>query len=71
MPMNSYRNILLIEDDPAVARSLIDGLEQANFQVTWQENGRDGIAYAPDRRPHLITLDVCLPKSSPTLTSAC
>lgn len=59
--MNSYRNILLIEDDPAVANSLIDGLEQANFQVTWQKNGRDGINYARDRHPHLIILDVRLP----------
>jgi len=44
-----------------VAHSLIDGLEQANFQVMWQENGRDGIAYARDHHPHLIILDVRLP----------
>ena len=59
--MNSYRNILLIEDDSSVAHSLIDGLEQANFQVVWKENGRDGIAYARDHHPHLIILDVRLP----------
>lgn len=59
--MNSYRNILLIEDEPAVAHSLIDGLEQANFQVVWQKNGRDGILYARDHHPHLIILDVRLP----------
>lgn len=59
--MNSYRNILLIEDDPAVAQSLIDGLEQANFQVAWQTTGKGGIAYARDRQPHLIILDVRLP----------
>ncbi len=44
-----------------MARSLIDGLEQANYQVEWQENGRDGIAYARDHHPHLIILDVRLP----------
>ena len=44
-----------------MAHSLIDGLEQANFQVVWQENGRDGIAYARDHHPHLIILDVRLP----------
>ncbi|MCP4362367.1 MAG: response regulator transcription factor [Chloroflexi bacterium] len=59
--MNSYRNILLIEDDPAVAHSLMDGLEQANFQVEWKANGRDGIAHARDHHPHLIILDVRLP----------
>jgi DNA-binding response OmpR family regulator len=59
--MYNYRNILLIEDDPAVAESLIDGLEQANFQVVWQNNGRDGIIYAREHHPHLIILDVRLP----------
>lgn len=59
--MNNYRNILLIEDDPAIAHSLIDGLTQANFEVTWKENGRDGIAHARERHPHLIILDVRLP----------
>jgi DNA-binding response OmpR family regulator len=59
--MNQYRNLLLIEDDPGVAQSLIDGLEQANFQVVWKETGREGIAYARDHHPHLIILDVRLP----------
>ena len=44
-----------------MAQSLIDGLEQANFQVIWRENGRDGIAYTRDHYPHLIILDVRLP----------
>lgn len=59
--MDNHRNILLIEDDPAVAHSLIDGLEQANFNVVWRENGRSGITYARDHHPHLIILDVRLP----------
>ncbi len=62
--MNNYRSILLIEDDPAVAQSLIDGLEQANFQVAWCENGRSGISYARDQHPHLIILDVRLPDTT-------
>ncbi len=59
--MNRYRSILLIEDDPAVAESLIDGLQQANFEVEWKDNGRSGIAYAREHHPHLIILDVRLP----------
>ena len=59
--MDTYRRILLIEDDPAVAHSLIDGLEQANFEVTWRAEGRSGIDYARDHQPHLIILDVRLP----------
>ena len=59
--MNKYRDILLIEDDPAVAHSLMDGLEQANFQVVWKGNGRSGIHHARTHHPHLIILDVRLP----------
>ena len=62
--MNRYRHILLIEDDPGVAHSLIDGLEQANFHVVWKETGRDGVAHARDHHPHLIILDVRLPDES-------
>lgn len=59
--MNNYRDILLIEDDPGVAQSLTDGLQQANYHVVWKENGQDGVAYARDHHPHLIILDVRLP----------
>jgi DNA-binding response OmpR family regulator len=62
--MNRTRNILLIEDDPGVAHSLVDGLEEANFQVVWKESGQEGIAYARDHHPHLIILDVRLPDQS-------
>jgi DNA-binding response OmpR family regulator len=62
--MDSQRSILLIEDDPGVAHSLVDGLEQANFRVAWQATGRDGIAYARDHHPHLIILDVRLPDAT-------
>lgn len=62
--MNSYRHILLIEDDPAVARSLSDGLQQAGYTVAWKKRGADGIAYARDHHPHLIILDIRLPDGS-------
>jgi DNA-binding response OmpR family regulator len=62
--MNGTKTILLIEDDQAVARSLKAGLERDGFQVTWQDNGAKGIAYARQYHPHLIILDVRLPDST-------
>jgi DNA-binding response OmpR family regulator len=56
--------ILLIEDDPAVARSLQDGLERDGYAVTWKASGQEGIKYACDQTPHLIILDVRLPDGS-------
>jgi DNA-binding response OmpR family regulator len=56
--------ILLIEDDPAVARSLQDGLEREGYGVAWKDRGTDGVDYARDHNPHLVILDVRLPDGS-------
>jgi DNA-binding response OmpR family regulator len=60
--MNAH--ILIIEDDPPVARSLQDGLLREGFQITWKDNGTDGVAFARDHAPHLIILDIRLPDGS-------
>jgi DNA-binding response OmpR family regulator len=62
--MEQATSILVIEDDPAVARSLIDGLSREGWQVVAKSTGADGVAYARDRQPHLIILDVRLPDGS-------
>lgn len=56
--------ILLIEDDPAVAKSLLSGLADEGYQVTWRNNGRDGLEFAQSDQPHLVILDVRLPDGS-------
>jgi DNA-binding response OmpR family regulator len=62
--VNEKSHILLIEDDPAVGRSLQTGLEQEGFKVSWQTSGREGISFAQEHQPHLIILDVRLPDGS-------
>lgn len=62
--MNSPTNILLIEDDIAVAQSLRAGLEREQYQVTWKELGSLGFDYARAQHPHLILLDIRLPDGS-------
>jgi DNA-binding response OmpR family regulator len=58
-------HILLIEDDPAVARSLQDGLiRDGGYRVTWKDSGGDGVHFAREQNPHLIILDVRLPDGS-------
>lgn len=65
MPHQPTR-ILLYEDDPAVARSLQDGLERDGYQVIWKSSGTQGIeqARSHSQAPHLIILDVRLPDGS-------
>jgi DNA-binding response OmpR family regulator len=62
--MNQPRRILVIEDDPAVAESLRDGLGLDGYEVIWKTSGTEGIAAARDHDPHLIVLDVRLPDGS-------
>jgi DNA-binding response OmpR family regulator len=62
--MSQATSILLIEDDPAVARSLRDGLERDGYAVIWKASGQEGIQAACEQAPHLIILDVRLPDGS-------
>lgn len=57
-------HLLLIEDDPAIARSLQDALQHEGYRVTWKSNGADGGHTAKEQNPHLILLDVRLPDGS-------
>ena len=56
--------LLLIEDDPAVAQSLKEGLEREGFAVTWKNTGQEGVMHARQQDPHLILLDLRLPDGS-------
>jgi DNA-binding response OmpR family regulator len=57
-------SILVIEDDPAVAEGLIEGIGREGFDVHWESTGGGGVAYARDQAPHLVVLDVRLPDGS-------
>ena len=62
--MSSEGEILLIEDDPAIAESLVEYLNQEGYATHWESTGAGGVAYARDRNPRLIVLDVRLPDGS-------
>jgi DNA-binding response OmpR family regulator len=56
--------ILIVEDEPAVARGLEYGLSREGFEVLWAETGQRAIALAHGEAPHLILLDIRLPDVS-------
>ncbi|MBX3062156.1 MAG: response regulator transcription factor [Anaerolineae bacterium] len=62
--MSAQNSILIIEDDPAVAKGLEAGLLRDGYQVIWKDNGTAGVHYAREFNPHLIILDVRLPDGS-------
>lgn len=57
-------NILVIEDDEAIAQSLRDALAREGYLVDWQPTGESGITSACSHPPQLIILDVRLPDGS-------
>jgi len=61
--MKSYR-ILVIEDDPAIGQSLMDGLKHYGFQAELSVDGSTGMDVARQHKSHLIILDVRLPDGS-------
>ncbi len=58
----SEGRLLLVEDEPALARGLSDTLRAQGFDVHIADDGQKGLDAALSLRPDLILLDVMLPK---------
>lgn len=58
------QRILIIEDDPAIGQSLLDGFKQHGFTAELRKTGAGGVEYAQKQTPHLIILDIRLPDGS-------
>jgi DNA-binding response OmpR family regulator len=57
-------SVLVIEDDPAVAEGLVEGIGNEGYDVHWESTGGGGVEWARDESPSLIVLDVRLPDGS-------
>ncbi len=57
----SNEQILIVEDERAVAHGLRYGLQQEGFTVLWAETGRMALDLARTQQPQLILLDIRLP----------
>ena len=58
------QKVLIIEDDPAIGQSLLDGLRQHGFQAELCKTGSSGMEFAQKQAPQLIVLDIRLPDGS-------
>ena len=54
-------HVLLVEDDPSVASSVIDGLESSGMTISHVDNGKAAISTASSSNFDLILLDLGLP----------
>jgi two-component system alkaline phosphatase synthesis response regulator PhoP len=58
--------ILIVEDEPTLARGLRDAFEHHDFEVLTAADGEAGLAMAVAERPALVILDLMLPKKNGT-----
>ena len=56
------RTVLIVEDEPRIAHWLKVRFERAGFDAEVAHDGRAGLALARARAPHLVVLDLMLPK---------
>jgi len=57
----SQNKILVVEDEKSIADIIIYNLEKEGFQVSWERDGRDGLAKAQSSLPDLVILDLMMP----------
>ncbi|HHT9118210.1 MAG TPA: response regulator transcription factor [Candidatus Hypogeohydataceae bacterium YC38] len=56
------KKILLVEDEPSIARLVQFKLAKEGFDVTPKRNGREALEWLEDNKPDLILLDVMMPE---------
>jgi len=54
--------ILVIEDDPVIGRSLVRGFSEEGHSAQWVQDGEQGLAAALGQQADVIVLDQMLPK---------
>lgn len=64
MDKTNTQTILLVEDDDNLANVYQTRLQAEGFNVVRVSNGEDALQAALQARPHLILLDVMMPKVS-------
>jgi len=60
--MNKYNAlIMVVEDDEAVRRALLTGLQKKGFQTCFAVNGKEALEVVKEKNPDLILLDIIMP----------
>jgi two-component system copper resistance phosphate regulon response regulator CusR len=58
------QRVLVVEDEPTTAESLVRGLSAEGFEVRWAASGSDALASVKAQAPDAVVLDWMLPGAS-------
>ena len=60
--MLNQKKILIIDDDPMIARMYQERFSRDGFEVVLAFNGKEGLEKAEKEKPDIILLDIMMPK---------
>jgi two-component system OmpR family response regulator/two-component system copper resistance phosphate regulon response regulator CusR len=60
----SRYNLLVVEDDPVIGKSLKQGFTEAGHDCDWTKNGEEAVALARSQQYDALILDIMLPGRS-------
>lgn len=58
----AFQKVLVVEDEHAIRRALSIVFQREGFEVLEAKNGEEGLDIALRGRPHIIILDLVMPK---------
>jgi two-component system OmpR family response regulator len=61
MNRETIMNVLVVEDDPVIGKSLSKGLSEAGHTCVWVKDGKNGLEHSLSQRFDAILLDLLLP----------
>ena len=60
----SNLRVMLIEEDEALASSVLQVVERAGFSALWARTGAEALSLNASLRPHVVLMDLALPDMS-------
>jgi DNA-binding response OmpR family regulator len=63
-PRPARKRVLIVDDDPDIRAVFVEYLERKGFEVRQAGDGEEALRRIPEFRPHLILLDIAMPRLS-------
>jgi DNA-binding response OmpR family regulator len=62
--MTEKKTLLIVDDDPEIRTALRTVLERKGYRVLMAADGNTGLALAESEAPHVVIVDMMMPKKS-------